>query len=162
GKTYEGGVSGPSYTYTVAGRLATRTWARGVITTYGYDNAGGVTTVSYSDSTPGVTYTFDRVGRQSTVVCNGMTDTLTYNLASQLLGESYSGGTLAGLAVTNNYDPYLRRTNLAILNGASVLAKTIYGYDNGSRLLSVSDGNSNSATYSYLANSLLVSQIIFK
>jgi hypothetical protein len=48
---------GPSYTYTAAGRLSSRTWARTVsgqalTTTYGFDNAGAVNTVSYSDSTP--------------------------------------------------------------------------------------------------------------
>jgi hypothetical protein len=37
-----------------------------------------------------------------------------------------------------------------------------YGYDNASRLLSVNDWNNNSATYSYLANSPLVSQITFQ
>src|SRR5207248_274539 len=46
-------------------------------------------------------------------------------------------------------------TNL--LSGA---VNTRYAYDNPSRLLSVSDGT-NIATYSYLANSPLVSQINF-
>ncbi len=72
GKTYDsadnGGVAGPSYDYTAAGRLNTRTWARMVggqslVTTYSYDNGGGLYTVSYSDSTPGVTYTYDRTGQ---------------------------------------------------------------------------------------------------
>lgn len=161
-KTNGDGSPGISYSYTPAGRLQTRTWARGIVTTYGYDAGGSLTNISYSDSTPAVAYAFDRMGRQSTIVCNGMTDTLTYNLANQVLGESYSGGDLAGLAITNSYDTYLRRTNLAAMNGASALAKTTYSYTNDSRLFSVSDGNSNSATYSYVANSPLVSQIAFK
>jgi len=37
-----------------------------------------------------------------------------------------------------------------------------YGYDNASRLQTVSDGNNNSAAYTYLVNSPLVSQIAFK
>ena len=32
--------TGPGYTYTAAGRLQTRTWARGITTTYGYGTAG--------------------------------------------------------------------------------------------------------------------------
>ena len=50
-KDYADGY-GPSYTYTAAGRLATRAWVRGVTTTYGYNSAGDVSTINYSDSTP--------------------------------------------------------------------------------------------------------------
>jgi YD repeat-containing protein len=32
--------NGPSYTYTAAGKLKTRTWARGVVTTNSYNSAG--------------------------------------------------------------------------------------------------------------------------
>src|ERR1035441_1103208 len=45
-------------------------------------------------------------------------------------------------------------------DGSGVLTRTLYGYDNASRLSSVSDGT-NSAAYSYLANSPLVGQIVF-
>ena len=87
---------------------------------------------------------------------------MTYNLANQLQIESFSGGILNGLSVTNGYDSYLRRTMLAALSGSSQLLSATYGFDNASRLASVTDGNNNSATYSYLANSPLVSQITFK
>ncbi len=60
------------------------------------------------------------------------------------------------------YDSDLRRTELAALSGSSQLLSATYGYDNASRLASVTDGNDNSATYSYVANSPLVSQITFK
>ena len=172
-KVYDGNHAGPSYTYTPAGRLLTRTWARTaggqpLVTTYGHDNAGGLTSVSYSDGTPGVTYTYDRLGRQSTLVRNGMTDTLTYNLANELWTESFSGGVLSGLSVTNNYDQYLRRTDLSIRKSpSSILASTAYGYDNASRLATVTALDSGltplgSATYAYLDNSPLVEQIQFK
>ncbi len=101
-------------------------------------------------------------GRQSTIVCNGMTDTRVYNLANELLGESFSGGTLGGLSVTNGYDAYLRRTAAALNSQLSTLNLTSYGYDNASRLSIVSDNNNDSATYIYLANSPLVGQITFK
>jgi RHS repeat-associated protein len=161
-KTYDGGMTGPSYTYTPAGRLASRAWARGITTSYSYDAAGGMTNVTYSDGiTPGVGYVYDRQGRQTNILVNGMTDTLAYNLAGQLLSESYSGGILNGLSVTNGYDQYLRRTNLTAL-ASGVLNQATYGYDNASRLATVSDGNFGSATYSYVANSPLVSQITFE
>jgi len=61
---------------------------------------------------------------------------------------------LAGLTVTNGYDAYLRRTSLHLNSQPSALNFS-YGYDAASRLVSVNDGNNNSATYSYLANSPL-------
>ena len=153
---------GPSYTYTPAGRLASRVWVRGVTTSYAYDTSGSLTNINYSDGTPGVTNSYDRLGRLSSIFCNGMTDTLSYNLANELLSEAFSGGTLNGLSVTNGYDADLRRTNLSALAASSQLRSASYAYDNASRLASVTDANNNSAAYSYLANSPLVSQIGFK
>jgi YD repeat-containing protein len=164
-KAYADG-KGPNYTYSPAGRLQTRTWARlaggqPLATTYAYDNAGSLATMNYSDYTPGLGYAFDRLGRQIAVT-NGATVTAwTYNDVNEPLTESYTGGPLDGLSVTNGYDNLLRRGNLSVLNSASgLLASTAYGYDPASRLLTVSSGN-NTATYSYLANSPLVGQIAF-
>ena len=53
------------YTYTSGGRLLTRVWARtpAITTTYGYDaNTAELLTVNYSDATPDVTFTYDRLG----------------------------------------------------------------------------------------------------
>ncbi len=149
-----------SYTYTPAGRLATRTWARGTNATYGYDTGGQLVSVTYSDSTPGLTNLRDRLGRVTSTVCNGTTTSFTYDLANDVLSESYSGGTLGGLKITNRFDIDLRRTNTTLLNGATTLCQAIYGYDNASRLSTVSDGVNNAA-YTYLANSSLVGQIVF-
>ncbi len=158
---------GPDYEYKASGRLLSRAWARGtprITTTYAYNNAGDLWTVSYTNDTTGtqdLTYTYDRRGRRATVVLGSMTTTLYFNEANQLIGESYSGGTLGGLAMTNLYDAYLRRTYLAAKKGTSTLASAAFGYDTGSRLSTVTDGTWNS-TYTYLANSPLVSQITHK
>src|SRR5207249_9310306 len=123
--------NGPDYTYTAGGRLKSRTWARTgtggqrILTTYSYGFDDGLSNndhgdqvgITYSNdpaATPGVTYTYDRRGRQSTVVFNGATTTLTYNDANQPLTEGYSGGTLSGFTVTRGYAPLLRRTSLSI------------------------------------------------
>jgi RHS repeat-associated protein len=160
-KVYDGNQAGPSYTYTSAGRLATRLWARGITTTYSYDTIGQSSGISYSDGvTPSVSYTYDRRGRQTVIVNGSTTCTHTYDDAGDLLTESYSGGPLNGISITNGYDGLLRRTNLVALNGSTVLSRTAYGYDTASRLFSVSDGT-NTAAYSYVANSPLVSQIAF-
>ncbi len=69
--------------------------------------------------------------------------------------------------MTNTYDALLPRSNLSLLAPSSqLLASTTYGYDAASRLQTVSTldlglGTLNTATYSYLANSPLVSQIAF-
>jgi RHS repeat-associated protein len=161
-KTYEGGVAGPTYTYTAAGRLATRVWARGITTTYGHDNLGNLSSVSYSDgATTGCSYVYDRRGRQVQLK-EGSTLVTSYHFddAGDLLGEVWSSGPLSGLTVTNVFDSLLRRATNGVWNGTSWLTQTRYSYDNASRLATVSDGT-NTAGYSYLANSPLVSQIGF-
>jgi hypothetical protein len=168
--------TGPDYTYTPGGKLSTRAWARTgtgsqrILTTYTYgfnqtsagDGHGDLLSVAYSNdpqSTPSVTYTYDRSGRQKTIVQGSMTTTLTYNDGGELLSEAYTGGTLGGLCVTNGYDAVLRRTALALTNQPSTLVT--YGYDTASRLSGVTNGTST-AVYAYLANSPLVSQITFR
>src|SRR5439155_8945175 len=44
----------------------------------------------------------------------------------------------------------------------SILARNTNSYDTASRFATVGDGAANLATYTYLANSPLVSQIVFK
>lgn len=152
---------GPSYTYSAAGRLASRTWARGVVTTNTYDYAGQLATVDYSDSTPDVGFFYDRRGRQTGAANEHDAITYLHNDAGQLVSEVHGAGVLDGLIVTNTYDHLLRRTNLAALNASTGLTATAYGYDYASRLATVSDGT-NSAHYGYLANSALVESIAFK
>jgi YD repeat-containing protein len=159
-KTYDGGAAGPIYSNKPAGRLASRKWARNITTTYGYNNAGALARIVYSDgTTPNVTNTFDRLGRAATTICNGMTTTHAYNDASELLSETFSGGTLNGLTVTNAYDAYLRRTAVGLNTQLSTLLQ--FGYDTASRLSGVTNGFYN-ASYGYLANSPLVTTVTFR
>jgi RHS repeat-associated protein len=90
---------------------------------------------------------------------------MAYNTANEPLSESFSGGTLSGLSVTNGYDQYLRRSQLAALNSTTPFLQHSFSFDNASRLLTVTDNTGSpaySATYIYLAKSPLVSQIVFK
>jgi RHS repeat-associated protein len=160
-------ATGPNYTYTDAGRLKTRLWARGnprVTTTYGYNYAGELSTVTYANDpagTPNLSYTYDRRGRQQTVVQGStMTTTMYYNDANLLTGEAYSGATavLKDMSVTNVFDAYLRRTSLTGRKDGTTLVSGTYGYDTAGRLSTVTDGTFNS-TYTYLANSPLIGQI---
>ena len=128
-KAYADG-NGPVYTYTPAGRLLSRTWARSVggsplVTSYVYDTAGGLTNVNYSDgTTPAVGTVYDRLGRPVTIYQGTQVTADAYNLAGELLSESYSGTPLNGLAVTNTYDAELRRTTLSALAGSTALLTT--------------------------------------
>jgi hypothetical protein len=101
----------------LSGKLKTRTWERQVagqplVTTYAYNTAGLLSTNDYSDTTADIGYTYDRQGRRSTIVQGAVTTTKSYNDAGRLLTESYAGGPLDGITVTNTYDTFLRRTRL--------------------------------------------------
>jgi RHS repeat-associated protein len=172
-KQYADG-NGPSYTYTAGGRLKTRVWSRGVTTTYTYGYSPGASggdfgdllSVSYSNdpqSTPAVSYGYDRLGRVSSVSRSGMSTGYTYNDASQLTFETYTGGSLAGLSVTNGYDSLLRRTRVAaVKTGAAVLNSAGYTYTGGYRMQSATDNTgatAYSATYGYPTGSALVTQV---
>jgi RHS repeat-associated protein len=158
------GTTGPNYTYKDSGRLGTRVWLRGVTTTYGYSAAGDLATVNYSGgsvTTPNVTNVYNRLGQLQSVARNGLTNWMTYNYLGQMLGDGYLSGTFSGLFVTNQYDGFLHRTNSGANRTSTVLARTQYQYDPAGRFLTVSSGTA-SATYSYVANSSLVDQLVFK
>jgi RHS repeat-associated protein len=129
-------------------------------TTYTNNAAGDVAAVSYSDGTPGMANVYDQAGRLWSNFCNGITTTRSYDLANDLLVESYSGGALGGFSVTNGFDNLLRRTTVAVLSNSTPILHSSMSYDAASRLSTVSDGT-NSATYFYVANSSLVDHIVF-
>ena len=77
------------------------------------------------------------------------------------MSESNSGGPLSGVSVTNVYDSTLRRVKLVVLTNGVAVCSVTNNYDAASRLSVIGD-TTNSETYSYLANSPWVSQIVFK
>ena len=165
-KVYQGETDNTlDYEYLASGRLWKRHWERGVTTTYGYNIAGDLETVTYSNdpqNTPTVGYTYDRRGRQKTVTQGSAVTTLTYNDANEVLTEGYTGGTLNGLTVTRGYDTKLRRNSLSAQYSSTPLLQHSYVYDPSSgRLQTVSDGVNNAA-YGYLANSPLVNTVTFR
>lgn len=123
--------------------------------------AGDLADLWHSDGTTGATNTYDRRGRlyQQSTADSQLTS--AYNDANELLSETYTGGPLDGVIVTNTYDSLLRRSSLTLNSQLSTLNSVSYGYDGASRLSTVTNGP-NTATYTYLANSMLVSNIVFK
>jgi YD repeat-containing protein len=149
-KVYADG-KGPSYTYTPDGQLATRTWARGVRTTYAYATDGAMTNIVYSDGTPAVSFTLDRIGRQRTITDATGTRTFAYNDALQLAVETNAFGT-----ITRYYDSFGRSSGLAVGSAYQVG----YGYSGDGRFASVTSSVqsvSSVVKYSYLHNSDLIS-----
>jgi len=141
GKRYADNT-GPDYSYTSAGRLLTRTWARGIVTTYTNNAAGELLGIAYSDSTPGVSFTYDRRGRRTVVTTGTNTASYTSNEAGQLLTETFP---LAGVTVTNTYDALSRREWLLVGTAGPAVR---FEYDGASRLQAVSAGTL-SASYAY-------------
>ena len=72
-----------SFDYNSRGQVATRTWARTVTSTYGYDGATGeLTATTYSDSTPTLLFTYTRLGQRLTA--SDATGKRTFNYDANL------------------------------------------------------------------------------
>jgi len=102
-KQYDDG-KGPEYTYTPDGRLETRTWERGVVTTYSYvPETLELLTMDYSDITPDVTNTYDRLGRLKTTTDGFGTKTYSYNNDLQPASEAWTGMGLTNSTINRVY-----------------------------------------------------------
>ncbi|MBI2437215.1 MAG: hypothetical protein HYV36_00160 [Lentisphaerae bacterium] len=157
-----------SYTYTLGGRPATRTWSRLVgavlpngdplITTYSYNSAGDLSGVDYSDSTPDVSFTYDRLGRQKTASSSVSAHAFAYNgllLATETIVSSAGTNVIA-----RSYDSLSRSIGFSVAGVADPGYSVAYNYDPLGRFSSVTSTNVGgalcAATYSYLANSDLI------
>jgi RHS repeat-associated protein len=155
--------TGPAYTYKPSGRLQTRVWARtpSITTTYGYNAAGDLEGIDYSDSTPDVSMTHDRLGRPKTITDGSGSRALSYDTTGPLKDEDYTAGLLNTLGVHRTFDSLSRLESLAALSASSVLNQMSFGYDATSRLDTVTSGT-NTATYSYVPNSPLIGAVVFR
>jgi RHS repeat-associated protein len=155
-----------SYTYTANGQLATRTWARTeggnpLATAYGYDpDTAELKSIDYSDSTPDMGFTYDRLGRQKTVTDAVGTRTFAYDNALQLESETITG--LYDQVITRTYATsglVGRSTGFNVGPNYSMA----YGYEETTgRFNSIVwnvGGTSVTATYSYAENSDLLQQL---
>ncbi len=147
-----------TYTYDSANRLATRTWARGIATTYSYSpSTGELVSVDYSDDTPDISYTYNRVGQQKTVTDAVGTRTFAYNDKMQLTSESING--IYTKVIERSYSTTGYKGRYVGMNIGSEY-DVDYGYDGYGRFSTVASG-SDSWTYAYLANSNLVESVAY-
>ncbi len=145
-----------SYTYGTGGRLATRTWARGGETKYIYnDKTGELTSIDYPVGTTDVSFTYDRLGRQSTVADAVGTRTFTYNSNLQLKAEHIEDAD----NITRSYDSLGRAGGFTLGDDYTIT----YGYDVATGRFNnvgwTAAGKSGTMSYSYLANSDLLAQL---
>jgi RHS repeat-associated protein len=153
---------GPDYQYTPGGRLAERTWARGIVTDYSYNNAGDLTLTDYSDATPDVVIGHDRLGRRASTVDASGTTTFAYLESTSLVtSSSITGGILDGIVITGTYDGFERRTGFGASHSSVPIVSQGYTYDNASRMATASMG-SVSGSYAYHPNSSLINTLTFK
>ena len=151
-KVYADG-RGPIYEYDAAGRLTRRVWARGISTEYSYDLLGQLTNIDYSDDTPDIAVSYDRLGRVAAVrdvlgVRTNVYDSNTLVLVEERLPD--------GTILSRSYDEYGRASGIGLGEAYSVA----YGYDTRGRLGSVSSSVAEvsfEAEYSYVPDGRLLS-----
>ncbi|WP_334319774.1 RHS repeat-associated core domain-containing protein, partial [Termitidicoccus mucosus] len=157
---------GPSYTYSLGGRLLTRTWARPgldnqpLTTTYSYTNAGELASVDYSDATPDVNYTYDRLGRQISVTDGAGTRAYSYRASDGALeSETHSG--LFNATLSREYDSLGRLIKTQLDDTHAVT----YAHDSAGRINQVGRAvpgepqPEETFTYAYLPDSNLIASV---
>lgn len=154
-----------TYTWKDNGKLHTRTWARGTVTTYGYDSKALETNITYSNepagiTTPSVFITRDRTGRLNTVTDGSGTRSYTYTPSDQIDTVNYgANGILANYAIDYGFDIHSRQSSFQIKHNSSTLYQNAWQYDGVTgRVASVLSDN-HKATYTRHQNSSLIRQI---
>ncbi|NCC61476.1 MAG: RHS repeat protein [Verrucomicrobiae bacterium] len=140
--------------HTPDGKLASRTWARGIVTEYTYDTLGQLTNISYGQSlmdSP-ITYTYNRVGQQTIITDALGARTNIYNALGQLVAEKLPDGT----TLTRTHDTLGRPSGMALDSDYALT----YGYDSYGRFSAISSSVSSVQSvvdYSYLPGADLLS-----
>ena len=144
-----------SYTYDDGGLVTSRTDARSIVTNYSYDDIGRPLTITYGDSTPDVTYTYDEgtfTGFLTTVDVDGVTvSTFEYDTAGGLSEENVTLDGVSGTFTTGyTYDLAGRLATLAYPSGR-VVTRT---YDSGSGIASGRSSLADSPTSAAIVGSV--------
>ena len=125
-----------TYTWYDNGLIGTKTDARSILTTMTYDTINRPSTITYSDSTPTVTYTYDTgtygTGRVYSVANANATTTYTYDQMGFVTNQAKTiGGVNFSTSSTYNYAGAPLTTTLPNTTTLS------YGYDRMARLTQI-------------------------
>ena len=134
-----------TYTYDIAGNLATRAWARGVTATCSY-LAGQIASIDYSDTTPRATFTHDRLGRVVSANQSGGASTPTASIL-----YDYDANTLALDKETITIDPDGSGQPIPALTRVLDHSRDSLGRDTGFQLKTENLALETSATYAFSA-----------
>ncbi len=164
-KTYADNKS-TTYTYTAAGRLLTRAWARleggnHLVTLYGYDSGGRFISTDYDGTTPDVSVSYDCLSRIITqsngvATCTYAYDGDTLELDTETIAYDFIPGGAPEFTrvIDRSTDTLGRSTGFSLGDGtnpAENQATYAYGATDG-RLASVSNAT-DSFGYAYTSNS---------
>lgn len=122
------------YDYEPGGRLKSRTWARGDVTTYSYDpDTGDLTGVDYDGSSPDeITFTYTRQGQIDTVDDNvsGVDFDYDYSDLGELTDEATTG-TLYSRDIVRTFvtDAPGRLEQIKVMDGLTNQYQADYGYE---------------------------------
>jgi RHS repeat-associated protein len=147
-------------TYDAAHRPVSGVTPRGITITYTYDNDNRLLSRVSSDGTVKVSYTYDALGRRTSMVDLVGTTTYAYDLANRLLSKTQYGKTVAyvydaasrltsrtdaaGVATVNKYDKADRLVK-AVMGSMSVA----FTYDAASRVTTKAFSNGLSCAMTY-------------
>ncbi len=159
-KVYDDG-KGTTYTYNAGGQLLTRVWDRGITTTYGYDNAGSQNSIDYSDTTPDISFTYNRMGQLATVTDASGTRTNTYDANLRLASSSIPYILSGNGKLEYAYDTLGRMSSMKLMENSTQKLINSYSYDAMSRIATVSDGT-NTAEYTRLSGTNLLNSVVVK
>lgn len=160
-----------TFTYNQRGQVATRTWARGVSTTYGYHSATGeLTGQTYSDGTQALSYAYTRAGQLDTVSdLTGTRDfvydpTKPWRLSAEALTGYYGSRVVTPLYESGNVLGRDLGFQLGASAGSNSDLEQTWGYTSAGRFDTLATKRaSNSVTrtfqYGYLTNSPLVNAL---
>ena len=154
-KSYADG-KGPTYTYTPTGRLASRIWARGIVTYYYYNGWGNLTNIVYSDTTPTVSVAYDDLGRQTEARDSAGVTTFIYDVFGSITNESEVS--VSGTNTIERYWDGCGRTIGYALNG-NRQTTIVYEPDKGRIASMLVNGATNAFYWSYYGGSDLKSQL---
>ena len=170
-------TKGTDYAYTAAGRLRTRTWARGNRTRYDYESGRLAHTRYFLSSvddeqtnpgndtaTPDVSITYDSLGRQFTQSNGIATSTFAYDpatlsLDTETLSYDLNADSTPDLVrvLDRSQDTLNRSTGFQLKDGTTVEAAASYGYDLAGRLNRVDPAyplpTGPAFTYAFVTNS---------
>ena len=142
---------GVTYTLTDDGKTATRTDARGKVTTYTYNDFGELVSQDYSDDTTDIAMVYDNLGRVTQVTDAAGVTTFTYNQYGELESEANLR------TLMRHYDDYGRDVGWS-LNGSR---KNIIQYDNATGRLYRMQAGGAWFTWGYLPGTNLKSSLTY-